>query len=116
MSFDTDTAYAAGLFEGEGSVHAVDYYYIKGEKRSRKTPQIKVQISMSDREPLEKFVAVFGGRITGPYTHSSWPGSKPQYKLMLDNQSQAKVALETMRPMLSPRRQEQIDKALGSRS
>lgn len=107
-----EIAYCAGLFEGEGSVHAVDYYYAKGEKRPRKTPQIKIQISMTDREPLERFQATFGGRIHGPYMPRL--ATKPQWAFMIDSPPLARKALRAMYPFLSPRRQQKIDEVLGT--
>lgn len=120
MSFnDVDVAYCAGLFEGEGSVHAVDYYYVAGQKRARKTPQIKVQISMVDRGPLERFANTFGGRIHGPYHPKKYghPDHHQEiWQYMLDSQAGAKEALTEMYPLLSERRRAKIDQVLGGES
>jgi len=120
MSFDmNDVAYCAGLFEGEGSVHTVGYYYANGEKRVRKTPQIKVQMAMVDREPLERFASVFGGRIHGPYAPSKYghpDHHQAIHQYMLDSQVGARDALSAMYPYLSPRRRSKIDAVLEGES
>jgi hypothetical protein len=109
-----NTAYCAGLFEGEGSVHVVDYYYANGEKRARKTPQIKIQMSMTDLEPLERFQGTFGGRIQGPYMPRL--ATKPQWMVVIDSPTQAIKTLRAMYPFLSPRRQSKVDEVLAARA
>ena len=74
-----DVAWAAGLFEGEGTINTGKSYYVNGEKRARKTPQITIRIGMTDIEPLERFAAIFGGSVTGPYKDKRKDWYKPYW-------------------------------------
>ena len=104
-----DVAWAAGLFEGEGCVNiARNYWTRKGEKRSRPTPQCKLVVSMTDREPVEKFAAIFGGRVNGPYQYGK-KHYKPFWSAQIDSPPAVKSAAQAMYPYLSPRRQGQIE-------
>ena len=65
----TAVAYAAGLYEGEGNIHA----------RSS-TGAISLLIRMTDREPLDKVQEAVGiGQVKGPYK-SSGPIKDKDYK------------------------------------
>lgn len=104
-----DVAYAAGLFEGEGSVTvARSFYTRRGEKRTRKTPQVKLRVAMTDKEPVERFATIFGGRVNGPYKYQ-----KSHYKQYwvadIDSPPKVKLAIEAMLPFLSPRRRGQLE-------
>lgn len=46
----TDISWAAGLFEGEGSVYFTQY-----TKKSKKYPIIRIKISMIDKDVIYKF-------------------------------------------------------------
>ena len=54
---DTDIAYIAGLFDGEGSISA-SYGVV-----SKVNVRVTVQIAMCDREPLDLVASVFGGCV-----------------------------------------------------
>lgn len=109
-------AYAAGLFEGEGWISRQDTYRKKGgELAQRTTPLYSIAINMTDREPLELFQQVFGGKIYGPYTHDKRPNRKPIYRYHLAGKDQVQSAAKEMYPWLSPRRRGQIDSALSKR-
>src|SRR3990167_3038496 len=64
-------AWAAGLFEGEGS-----FSY----QRREKYMCIQVELGMTDEHPVRRFHEVVGvGSVTGPYPNSK-PNHKPIYR------------------------------------
>ena len=66
------TAWAAGLFEGEGSIL---FGYPKG--RTDKRPRFSVTLTTTDIDVLQKFAAVVkNGNIRGPYNYNN-PVHKP---------------------------------------
>ena len=59
MISETDKAYAAGLFDGEGSVGIS--FTKQAKKSSRKSYQIKASIAMIDQDSILWMVSIFGG-------------------------------------------------------
>lgn len=59
---DTEAAYFAGLFDGEGCVQA--YINNKGPRNSRNGLEMRLTMSNADPEPLEILVEVIGGSIS----------------------------------------------------
>lgn len=60
MTLETDIAWAAGLFEGEGCIHADPYFLGDGTPRYR----FVLSLGMTDQDVVEKFAAVVGyGRV-----------------------------------------------------
>ena len=94
---DAGTAYAAGLFEGEGSVCLCGGYP-------------RVEINITDREPLERIQATLGGQLYGPYKR---PGRKDCHFWMLYGWEGVEHAYEQLRALLSPRRVEQFAAVLA---
>lgn len=65
-----DMAWAAGLFEGEGSLSVLD-------KRGKRQ-FVQLSMTSTDRDVLARFIAIVSaGRMYGPYARTS--GVKPQY-------------------------------------
>lgn len=113
FTFPTDEAaiaYAAGLFEGEGTIASGSKTFrtASGELRDRLTPQFSFAIGMTDLEPLERWQEAMGGigKIYGPYFKQHW-------RLYLCKKAEIIQACELMWPYLSPRRQEQIRAVIG---
>ena len=52
---DLEIAWIAGLFEGEGCIY-----------RNNKS-DIRLQIYMTDKDVLDEFARITGGKVTGPY-------------------------------------------------
>ena len=108
-----DIAYAAGLFEGEGTLRIDRYFRTrKGEKRVRITPQLKLRVCMTDEAPVRRFAVIFNGRVHGPYQYSKGVKSKEHYKPYwladVDSPPMVSLAIREMWSFLSPRRQEQL--------
>lgn len=102
-----DVAYAAGLYEGEGCVYSqLGKATVRGKKYDRKTPQHFIRIAMTDREPLDRFAALFGGKVYGPYKRGA-EHHKPLYSYNLHGFERVQAAVAAMWGWLSPRRQEQ---------
>lgn len=103
---DIRLAYCAGLFEGEGSFGFWTQARTKRDGTPMKVGRYpRLTVSMSDREPLAAFVDRLGGRIYGPYIRKE-SNRKPMYFLRLEC-SKAVEAMESMLPLLNPRRKEQ---------
>ncbi len=103
-------AWAAGLFEGEGSAHVGHHY------NSR--PYARVSIQMTDREPLDGFLAVVGsGNVTGPYTSehrqsANGAARKPAWLWSTSGWANTAAIYRAFKPYLSPRRQQQFEDTL----
>jgi hypothetical protein len=87
-----ELAFAAGLFEGEGS--------FKFHTSSRRPRAV---ISMTDLDSLSRFrLAVGMGRITGPYNYT---GGKDYYTYQIDGFEKVQALLAMLWPWLGERRQ-----------
>ena len=94
---DIDWAWAAGFLEGEGCFSPES----GTDKRAR------MSANQKQREPLEKLLECFGGRI---YAYKK----RDLYLWMLRGKP-ARPVMETLLPMMSTRRQEQIKKSLAAK-
>lgn len=114
MAYDKiDIAWAAGLYEGEGTCHSGygTYRSKAGKKYDRKTPTYQLRIGMTDIEPLERFKDTFGfGLINGPYQSSK--STKDLWVFSVTGYEKTQAILAAVWPWLSPRRQEQARKCL----
>lgn len=94
-----ETAYLAGLFEGEGCVGA---YVVKG----RRLRSFRWVISMTDRSPLRRCQKTTGlGHLYGPYQYE---GKKPIWRWVVTNQAEIDHLTSSIYSWLSPRRKGQI--------
>lgn len=59
---DTDIAWAAGFFEGEGHVKCAKRHNVKRTDR-----YFSITVAQVHREPLDKLQHIFGGKVYGPY-------------------------------------------------
>lgn len=90
-------AWAAGLFEGEGSI-------------SVEHNKIRVTIEMTDRDVLEKIQEIFGGSLYDLKIRA--PHYKPSYKWMLTSSHTAAEFLDYVMPYLFARRKNRAEEAL----
>lgn len=95
----SDSAWAAGFFEGEGCVSCYT-----GTHRF-----LIITITQADIEPLERFRDAFGGNICGPYNK---PNRKTTWRLNLGGLVGVERAYAGMKPWLSKRRIKQFEKAI----
>lgn len=89
--------WAAGFLEGEGS------FTTDGRRIGS---SVRLQAGQVQREPLDRLLSIFGGKIMWRMQNS-----KPFYLWRLNSRRSAQVML-TLYVLMSPRRQEQIVSAL----
>ena len=77
-----DAAFAAGLFDGEGSVEYTQrMQHKKGKKKAYKFWSIRCEMSMTDRGVMEWFHEKVGfGTLTKREAKKSWTGKKTQWR------------------------------------
>ena len=88
-------AWAAGVFEGEGSF-------------ARPSGRASLQITNCDKDVLHRFQQICGGRVYGPYTYEGKDGCrrKPFYQWNIEG-FDAHTVLKLLAPYLSERRLQQ---------
>jgi hypothetical protein len=92
----TDIAWAAGLFEGEGSIHA---------NSIKKRRYLMLNLSSTDEDVVRKFAAVIGcGKVYGPYYEKSKPGKKPRFSWHTKSKADGIQAASLLEPFLCERR------------
>jgi hypothetical protein len=92
-----DMAWAAGFLEGEGSFCPM----------SGKDTRARMSASQKTKEPLEKLLGMFGGRI--------YYIIKPDIYVWMLRGEMARNLLPKLYPLMSVRRQVQIDKTLNAK-
>ena len=105
MTRDQEIAWAAGLFEGEGSFVA---------RRKQNTPKMyfSAHVVMTDEETVRRFHEVVGlGIVNGPYTYGK-PEWKPSWRWNGYGPAGKQVA-EMLRPFLGSRRTQRLDEILS---
>jgi hypothetical protein len=98
-----ELAWVAGIFEGEGHVHAE-----RGHAE-----RIRVGVASSDRDVLDRIVAFTGvGKVYGPYVERK--GHKPMYRYWCSHPVNAVALLRALLPWLCVRRTERITELLAA--
>ncbi|SRR5713101_4456293 len=100
---EVETAWAAGLFEGEG---CITFSHHKGYR------YLSLQVKMTDRDVLQKFQRICGGRLTGPYTHKNNANWKPSWLWKLTPSGPVKKLLVVFLPYFGERRTAKATEAL----
>jgi hypothetical protein len=102
-----ELAWAAGFFDGEGSVYMRD----SGNK-NKAYLYATVAISQNDTEVLERFRAAVGlGSITGPVSYKD--KTLPMYQLRIGSYPEVVKVKELLWPFLSSKKKEQFDHVLS---
>lgn len=100
---DADSAWAAGLFEGEGCV-------------SWTGTGVRITVQMVDADIVARWGAVVGsGRLLGPY-QPTVAGRKPYYQWTICKSDDVEAALIRFRPWLGQRRLEQFEAAFARKA
>ena len=99
-----DIAWAAGLFEGEGTISVPP-----GRPRS-----VVLKVDMTDRDVLERFTRIVGVSHVRA-THSSNPlrGSKPQWRWFASSSTDVLRILRMFLPYLGERRTAKAQEAIA---
>lgn len=99
----TDIAWAAGLFEGEGSISL-------RRLRDGSAAQATVSIDMTDPDVIIQLAARLGiGRLHGPYKGTN----KPRYRWTVSRLADVETFCTWVYPFLGERRQARIRQVLG---
>ncbi len=107
MARSDDLAWAAGLFEGEGSIVC---NLIHNRNNSYRT---SVSMSSSDKDVLEKFTEIVErGTVLGPYK-SKYPNRKDKYDWAVQNYSDCLFVLGQLYPHLCERRKAKADQFIN---
>jgi hypothetical protein len=99
----SELAWAAGFFDGEGSTN------LANPEKSRPC-DLQVQLGQKDRRPLDRFAAVLGGRVGGPYRDKQ---GNEAYRLTYGGMT-ARAVIEALFPYLSAPKREQAQAVFAS--
>ena len=103
MSNDTELAWAAGFWDGEGNFNAT-------LPKGNKAYILQAKVTQIHRDTLERFQAAVGlGKIYGPYSTKS--GVHPQFTLSIRGPAAVRALAETLWPYLCPHKQRQFSDA-----
>lgn len=92
-------AWAAGLFEGEGSICAA---------KAGNTTTMKIHVGMADKDIIERFHSIVGcGTVGGPYAGKK-AHHKPMYFWRLGRRSEQIEFINRIWPYLGERRRQQV--------
>ena len=106
MGYATELAWAAGFFDGEGSVS------VHCDKRPGRTPSFRLEIEQVDIRPLERFQRAVGGfgnlsKRSGPRA----PNRRVLFRLYASNEPALRIAVAIW-PHLSEPKREQITRVI----
>lgn len=109
---NTDYAWAAGFWDGEGCVSLT--YRTYGYSSSP-IPRIVVQIAQVDRRVLDRFQRVVGyGNVLGPYTQKN-KNAKPYHVWRVEGNKNLQQIFDLLSPYLSEEKTDQINRAIAAR-
>lgn len=105
---DLDIAWAAGLFEGEGSI------ILERKRGLREYATCRVQVHSTDLDTLERMYGICGGNLprTPEKTSVASCNVKPIYRWTLNGLAASERFYERVGPWLSSRRHGQFVRAL----
>jgi hypothetical protein len=98
-SDESDWAWFAGLFEGEGSIS------FRGKN------SVSLYIGSTDQDVLQRVRSIVGGNVGGPYKHRDRLTSKPYFQWRLYQQNMVEQAIERIKPYLLTRRSTRLSEA-----
>ena len=102
--------YAAGLYEGEGTITIL--HQKVGPRRPRNYFYLNMAVSGTDPEPLQLFRAIVQvGKVYGPYSYKNTK-YKDAYRWQVNTFESSQHVICCLWPWLSRRRKDQIRHAL----
>lgn len=102
----TELAWAAGFFDGEGTVVPTAAPRCTGSRGGR-TVRVVLSIAQTDRAVLRRFRrAVEDGSITGPYKYTN--NQRPYWKYTLHREVSVRKVARLLYPYLSPVKRRQF--------
>lgn len=103
--------WAAGLFEGEGSI---SIKLVSDKKGGFYGPYLEVSLTSTDEDVILSFCRTVGlGRVYGPYKRS---GRKPHWVWAAYQTPEIRGFLEELKPYMHSRRRARIEEALDATS
>ena len=106
---DTDIAWCAGLFDGEGHVAC---HRSKPDRHGKAYPQLKAELSQisANKEVVDEFHRVIGfGKICGPYVK---PNDRTEHKAIFRT-NEVEPLFRILSPYLKSEKTEDFKKALS---
>lgn len=108
-SRESDIAWAAGLFEGEG---CIGIWWPPSTIGHRKQPQIRLQVTMTDRDVIEEFCRIVQcGSVSREQNRK--PPRKNCWYWTIGNRVDVERLLRAFYPRLGERRRAKADEALA---
>jgi hypothetical protein len=103
-----ELAWAAGFFDGEGTV----VYSLRRTPVGTAQRSLGIQVAQIDREPLERLVAVLGvGYVRGPYKTKN-PNAKPYFVFAANGEESIQAIAAMLWPWLGSAKRVQFTEAL----
>jgi hypothetical protein len=103
---ETEIAWAAGIFEGEGTVFS-------HKTRSTDTHRyVRLSLSMADEDIVRRLNAIVPGKLNGPFKTRK-DNHRPMWKWQVDRIDQVQEILRLFWPWLGQRRRSQAALALS---
>ena len=105
-------AWAAGLFEGEGSIQ------VPGKRSNRPGNRLPwLSMGSADKDMLDRFAALVGGKVRGPYRgqgKNTPEHYRPMYHWQLMGIERIQLVLREFWPYLGERRRARAADAIAS--
>jgi hypothetical protein len=103
-----ELAWAAGFFDGEGSIGC----YITSNGKSYRSPRLMIQIAQTDPEVLERFRDSVGvGRVTGPFSPKT-EKSREYWCYRVENFEKIQIIIVQLWQWLSSQKKSDMSKAM----
>lgn len=110
---ETEYAWAAGFFDGEGNTHLG--YRVYGNS-TVPIPRVMLQVAQVDRRVLDRFQRILGfGKVGGPYAPKTI-NSKPYYYWRVEGLPYLLEFQDKIGPYLDEVKTIQLNKALSARA
>jgi hypothetical protein len=101
MSRREDIAWAAGLFEGEGTV---------GTQETAERIRVRFALAMTDEDVVRRFRRILGvGHVNGPNWHKG--STKPQWRWSATKRADVAIVSDLLYPFLGERRRNALERA-----
>lgn len=112
-----DLAWAAGLFDGEGSIYGYQMYrnQVHNSDGSRRKGGVRFKLTMhsTDHDVLRRFAAIVGrGRFYGPYSDKRGDHYKPQLRWETNSFEDGAHVLGLLMPYFGERRRAKAESFL----
>lgn len=109
MASETDIAWAAGLFEGEGTIG----FYDRVGKTGNNLKQTGLQLEMCDKDVVQRYAAIVGTNVTeSTRAQKKNPNHRKTYAATIWTRSHIYKTLILFYPYLGKRRKEKAKEVM----